>query len=150
MAEMTLIDAIREAMDEEMDRDERVFITGEDVGQRGGVFRATLGLHEKYGSDRVIDSPLAELSIVAVGIGGGSGNAPARVINQYFQNFGLQSLDTIESLGAFACYSCGFGSTCDVSMVQNFVDDSGQIDYSFKPDLFKGFYFLIFMVNSVV
>jgi 2-oxoisovalerate dehydrogenase E1 component beta subunit len=56
-------------MDEELARDERVFITGEDVGVRGGVFRATLGLHEKYGGDRVVDSPLAELSIVAVGIG---------------------------------------------------------------------------------
>jgi 2-oxoisovalerate dehydrogenase E1 component beta subunit len=69
MADMTLIDAIREAMDEEMARDERVFITGEDVGPRGGVFRATLGLYDKYGPNRVIDSPLAELSIVAIGIG---------------------------------------------------------------------------------
>jgi 2-oxoisovalerate dehydrogenase E1 component beta subunit len=66
---MTLIDAIRLAMDEEMTRDESVFITGEDVGPRGGVFRATMGLYDKYGPDRVIDSPLAELSIVAVGIG---------------------------------------------------------------------------------
>ncbi len=69
MAEMTLIDAIRQGMDEEMGRDDRVFITGEDVGQRGGVFRATQGLFDKYGPDRVIDSPLAELSIVGVGIG---------------------------------------------------------------------------------
>ncbi len=69
MAEMTLLDAVRAAMDEELARDERVFITGEDVGPRGGVFRATLGLYDKYGPDRVIDSPLAELSIVAVGIG---------------------------------------------------------------------------------
>jgi 2-oxoisovalerate dehydrogenase E1 component beta subunit len=69
MPELTLIEAIRQAMDEEMARDERVFITGEDVGRRGGVFRATLGLYEKYGADRVIDSPLAELSIVAIGIG---------------------------------------------------------------------------------
>lgn len=69
MAEITLIDAVRQAMDEEMARDEHVFITGEDVGPRGGVFRATMGLFEKYGPDRVIDSPLAELSIVAVGIG---------------------------------------------------------------------------------
>ncbi len=69
MPEMTLIDAIREAMDEELARDERVFITGEDVGPRGGVFRATLGLYDKYGPNRVIDSPLAELSIVAIGIG---------------------------------------------------------------------------------
>jgi 2-oxoisovalerate dehydrogenase E1 component beta subunit len=56
-------------MDEELARDGSVFITGEDVGQRGGVFRATLGLFDKYGPTRVIDSPLAELSIVAVGIG---------------------------------------------------------------------------------
>src|SRR4030066_360991 len=69
VAEITLIEAIRQAMDEELARDESVFIVGEDVGVRGGVFRATVGLFEKYGPDRVIDSPLAELSIVAVGIG---------------------------------------------------------------------------------
>src|SRR5690554_4454164 len=69
MTTTTLIDAIRMAMDEEMERDPRVFVTGEDVGERGGVFRATQGLHAKYGSDRLVDSPLAELSIVAVGIG---------------------------------------------------------------------------------
>jgi 2-oxoisovalerate dehydrogenase E1 component beta subunit len=69
MPEMTMVEAIRDAMDEEMARDENVFIVGEDVGQRGGVFRATVGLFDKYGSDRVIDSPLAELSIVGVGIG---------------------------------------------------------------------------------
>ena len=69
MTTMTLIDAIRQGMDEELERDPRVFITGEDVGPRGGVFRATQGLFEKYGKARVVDSPLAELSIVAVGIG---------------------------------------------------------------------------------
>ena len=69
MPEMTLIEAVRQAMDEELARDPKVFIVGEDVGLRGGVFRATQGLIEKYGADRVIDSPLAELSIVGVGIG---------------------------------------------------------------------------------
>lgn len=69
MSEITLIEGLRQAMDEEMARDDRVFITGEDVGPRGGVFRATMGLYDKYGGDRVIDSPLAESSIVAVGIG---------------------------------------------------------------------------------
>ncbi|MFN3308979.1 MAG: alpha-ketoacid dehydrogenase subunit beta [Anaerolineales bacterium] len=69
MPEVTLIEAIRQAMDEELARDERVFIVGEDVGKRGGVFRATQGLYEKYGPQRVIDAPLAELSIVGVGIG---------------------------------------------------------------------------------
>ncbi len=69
MAEITLIEAIRQAMDEELARDPDVFIVGEDVGVRGGVFRATQGLYDKYGSERVIDSPLAELSIAGVGIG---------------------------------------------------------------------------------
>lgn len=66
---MNLLEAIRQAMDEEMERDPRVFITGEDVGPRGGVFRVTQGLFEKYGPTRIIDSPLAELSIVGIGIG---------------------------------------------------------------------------------
>jgi 2-oxoisovalerate dehydrogenase E1 component beta subunit len=69
MPEMTLIEALRQGMDEEMARDPRVFIVGEDVGPRGGVFRATQGLFEKYGTTRVVDSPLAELSIVAIGVG---------------------------------------------------------------------------------
>jgi len=69
MPEITLIEGLRQGMDEELARDESVFIVGEDVGARGGVFRATQGLHEKYGDMRVMDSPLAELSIVGVGIG---------------------------------------------------------------------------------
>ena len=69
MPEITLIDAIREALDEELARDSRVFITGEDVWPRGGVFRATMGLYDKYGPNRIVDSPLAELSIVGIGIG---------------------------------------------------------------------------------
>lgn len=69
MAEINLVEAIRQAMDEEMERDENVFVIGEDVGVRGGVFRATVGLFDKYGEERVIDSPLAELTIVGVGIG---------------------------------------------------------------------------------
>lgn len=69
MPEMTLIDAIREGMDEELAFDPSVFIVGEDVGVRGGVFRATMGLFDKYGPQRVMDSPLAEASIVGVGIG---------------------------------------------------------------------------------
>ena len=69
MAEITLVEAVRQAMDEELARDEKAFVIGEDVGVRGGVFRATQGLYEKYGGERVIDSPLAELTIVGVGIG---------------------------------------------------------------------------------
>lgn len=69
MPELTLIDALHQALDEELARDERVILLGQDIGARGGVFRATQGLLEKYGEKRVIDSPLAEASLVGVAIG---------------------------------------------------------------------------------
>lgn len=69
MASKTNIEALRDAMAEAMRRDPSIIIVGEDVGPRGGVFRATQGLYDEFGPDRVIDSPLAELSIIAVGIG---------------------------------------------------------------------------------
>ena len=69
MAVMSYIDAITLAMKEEMTRDERVFILGEDVGRKGGVFKATNGLYEEFGEYRVLDTPLAESAIAGVGIG---------------------------------------------------------------------------------
>jgi 2-oxoisovalerate dehydrogenase E1 component beta subunit len=69
MATLTNIEAVTRTLQEEMRRDPNIFITGEDVGVRGGVFRATKGLIEEFGERRVVDSPLAELSIVATGIG---------------------------------------------------------------------------------
>lgn len=69
MATLTNIDAITRTLAEEMRRDPNIFVTGEDVGVRGGVFRATKGLIEEFGNKRVVDSPLSELSIVAVGMG---------------------------------------------------------------------------------
>jgi 2-oxoisovalerate dehydrogenase E1 component beta subunit len=66
---MNMIRAIRQALDEELGGDERVVLLGEDIGPRGGVFRATEGLYEKYGASRVVDTPLAEQSIVGVGVG---------------------------------------------------------------------------------
>lgn len=69
MATLTNIEAVTRTLQEEMRRDPNIFITGEDVGVRGGVFRATKGLIEEFGAARVLDSPLAESSIVAVGIG---------------------------------------------------------------------------------
>ena len=69
MAVKTLIEGIREAMAEEMDRDERVMVIGEDVGPKGGVFLVTDGLHKRFGPDRVIDAPIAESSIAGVALG---------------------------------------------------------------------------------
>jgi len=103
VAEITLIDAIRQAMDEELGRDESVFIVGEDVGKRGGVFRATMGLFEKYGEERVIDSPLAELSIVGVGIGAALyGMRPICEIQ--FADFIYPAFNQIVSEAAKMCY----------------------------------------------
>lgn len=66
---MNLIQAINDALRYEMERDESVVVLGEDVGVNGGVFRATDGLYEKYGSERVIDTPLAEAGIIGCSIG---------------------------------------------------------------------------------
>ncbi len=103
MTEMTLIEALRQGMDEELERDERVFIVGEDVGPRGGVFRATEGLYEKYGEDRVVDSPLAELSIVGIGIGAALyGMRPVCEIQ--FADFIYPAFNQIVSEAARMCY----------------------------------------------
>lgn len=67
--ELTMVEAIREAMTQEMAIDERVVLLGEDVGRMGGVFRATSGLRERYGASRVFDTPLAESGIVGGAIG---------------------------------------------------------------------------------
>ncbi|MGG4498911.1 alpha-ketoacid dehydrogenase subunit beta [Brevibacillus reuszeri] len=66
---LTIIQAITEAMDQKMSEDQRVMVLGEDIGVNGGVFRATDGLLEKYGSDRVVDTPLAEAGIIGSAIG---------------------------------------------------------------------------------
>ncbi|MHC5252470.1 alpha-ketoacid dehydrogenase subunit beta [Listeria kieliensis] len=69
MPVISYIDAITMALREEMERDEKVFILGEDVGKKGGVFKATAGLYDQFGEKRVIDTPLAESAIAGVGIG---------------------------------------------------------------------------------
>lgn len=69
MAKMEYIDAIRLAMKEEMERDDEVFVLGEDVGVKGGVFTTTKGLYEQFGEYRALDTPLAESAIAGVAIG---------------------------------------------------------------------------------
>src|SRR5512135_2856673 len=103
VAEITLIEGIRQAMDEELARDDQVFIVGGDVGARGGVFRATVGLLDKYGAERVIDSPLAELSIVGVGIGAALyGMRPICEIQ--FADFIYPAMNQIVNEAAKMCY----------------------------------------------
>ena len=69
MRELTVIEAVREALGDEMARDERVIVLGEDVGKLGGVFRATEGLYDRFGAKRVVDMPMAETVIAGVAVG---------------------------------------------------------------------------------
>jgi len=69
MAEITLIEAVTQALAYEMAADDNVILFGEDVGVNGGVFRATAGLQERFGEERVFDTPLAESMIAGMAIG---------------------------------------------------------------------------------
>src|SRR5437588_12754407 len=69
MAEITYLEAIREALFEEMERDHAVFCLGEDIGAYGGAFKVTDGLLERFGEARVIDTPISEIAIVGAAAG---------------------------------------------------------------------------------
>lgn len=89
--EMTIVDAINHTLHEEMARDERVMMFGEDVATNGGVFRATEGLLEAFGSDRVVDMPLAEGVIVGSAVGlAAAGMVPVAEIQ--FLGFSYQAM----------------------------------------------------------
>lgn len=72
MSQRTMIEAIRDAMDIMMERDQRVVVFGQDVGYYGGVFRCTQGLQQKYGTSRCFDTPISETGIVGVAVGMGA------------------------------------------------------------------------------
>src|SRR2546428_10125636 len=69
MPERNIVEAINNALGEEMEQDPRVMVLGLDVGKLGGVFRTTSGLVERFGGDRVVDTPLAEASIIGASLG---------------------------------------------------------------------------------
>ena len=69
MAELTLVEAVNDALHNELARDESVLVMGEDVGRAGGVFRATAGLRDRFGHDRCVDTPLAEAGMLGAAVG---------------------------------------------------------------------------------
>jgi pyruvate/2-oxoglutarate/acetoin dehydrogenase E1 component len=69
MAEITYLEAIREALFEEMERDPNVFILGEDIGKYGGAFKVTEGLQQRFGEERVVDTPISEIAIIGAAAG---------------------------------------------------------------------------------
>ena len=94
MAKLNMVQAINLALREEMERDPNVIVMGEDVGMDGGVFRVTEGLLNKFGSERVIDTPLAESGIVGTAIGMAiSGLKPVAEIQ--FEGFSYMTIDQL-------------------------------------------------------
>lgn len=94
MAELTLVESVRAALSRAMDEDESVFVLGEDVGIDGGVFRATDGLIQRFGSSRVRDTPLSEAVIAGVAIGAAAqGLKPVAEIQ--FMGFVYPTIDQI-------------------------------------------------------
>ncbi|MCE5254266.1 MAG: alpha-ketoacid dehydrogenase subunit beta [Actinomycetia bacterium] len=96
MARLNMVDAIDQALAQEMQRDPRVVVLGEDVGRDGGVFRVTDGLFDRYGADRVLDTPLAESGIVGMAIGMAiAGHRPVAEIQ--FSGFAYPAYDQLVS-----------------------------------------------------
>src|SRR6059058_5575399 len=106
--------ALREALAEEMQRDENVFLIGEDIGKFGGAYRVTDGLLDKFGADRVVDAPIAEEVIVGTAIGSAMlGLRP--VVEMMTINFSLIAFDQIVNNAAKIRYM--FGGEAKVPMV---------------------------------
>lgn len=115
MPVISYIDAVTMALREEMERDERVFVLGEDVGKKGGVFKATQGLYEQFGEERVIDTPLAESAIAGVGIGAAMyGMRP--VAEMQFADFIMPAVNQIISEAARIRYRSNNDWNCPITI----------------------------------
>ena len=108
MPVLTYLEAIRQAMLDEMDRDPRVFVIGEDVGTYGGAFRVTAGFLERYGETRVIDTPISESAIIGASIGAAlMGMRP--IAEMQFIDFISCGFDQIVNYAAKSRYRWGGG-----------------------------------------
>jgi 2-oxoisovalerate dehydrogenase E1 component beta subunit len=104
--ELTYLEAIREALAEEMRRDAKVFVLGEDVGAYGGAFGVTQGLHEEFGDARVVDTPISESAIVGISVGAAlRGYRP--VAEMQFADFIACAFDQIVNQAATLRYRYG-------------------------------------------
>jgi pyruvate dehydrogenase E1 component beta subunit len=106
MREITYKEAIREGLREEMRRDERIFVMGEDVAAYGGLFKVTEGLLAEFGPERVLDTPLSESAIVGAGVGAAlMGMRP--VVELMFADFATIAMDAIVNHAAKISYMYG-------------------------------------------
>jgi 2-oxoisovalerate dehydrogenase E1 component beta subunit len=106
LATLTYLEAIRLALAEEMRRDERVFLMGEDIGAYGGAFKVTAGLLEEFGPERVIDTPIAEAGIIGAAIGAAlMGRRP--VVEMQFIDFISNGFQLLTNFAAKCHYRWG-------------------------------------------
>ena len=106
MPTLTYLDAIRQGIWEEMERDPSVFLLGEDIGAFGGAFKVTAGMLEKFGEDRVIDTPISESAIVGAAVGAAlMGMRP--VVEMQFMDFIACGFDQIVNMAAKIHYRWG-------------------------------------------
>ncbi|MFN3279124.1 MAG: pyruvate dehydrogenase complex E1 component subunit beta [Paracoccus hibiscisoli] len=113
MKTMTVREALREAMAEEMDRDETVFIMGEEVGEYEGAYKITQGLLARFGHRRVVDTPISEIGFA--GIGTGAALAGLRPIVEFMTfNFAMQAIDHIINSAAKTLYMSGGQMGCPI------------------------------------
>ncbi|KAL3771543.1 hypothetical protein ACHAWU_003718 [Discostella pseudostelligera] len=111
--EMTVRDAINSAIDEEMERDEKVFILGEEVAQYQGAYKVTKGLFQKYGSKRVIDTPITEMGFTGMAIG--AAYKDLRPIVEFMTwNFSMQAIDQIVNSAAKQYYMSAGDIACPI------------------------------------
>lgn len=106
MAELQFREAIRDAIDEEMDRDESVFIMGEEVAEYDGAYKATEGMLDKYGFKRVIDTPISELGFAGIGVGAAM-NGLRPIVEFMTFNFAVLAADQIINHASKARYMLG-------------------------------------------
>src|SRR6185312_5691963 len=123
MPQITYREALNQALREELDRDERVFIMGEEVGYFGGAFKVTDGLLAVYGEKRVRDTPISELTIVGSGIGAAMGGLKP-IVELMTVNFSLLAMDQIVNHAAKIHYM--FGGQARVPMVLRTPEGGGQ------------------------
>ena len=113
MATKTVLEAIREALREEIQRDPNVILLGEDIGVMGGVFRATEGLLSEFGAERVMDTPLAESAIVGVAVGAAV-NGMRPVVEMQFADFMYEATDQLISEAAKLRYRSNGDFHCPI------------------------------------
>ncbi len=106
MAETTYREAVRQAIDDAMSTDERVFLMGEDVGHYGGCYAVSMGLLDKFGEKRIIDTPLSESTFTGAGIGA-SLNGMRPIVEIMTVNFSLLALDQIMNNAATLLHMSG-------------------------------------------